>query len=72
MKIESKEYWLVRIQMLPGDELKPYIVYVFRVEKSGDVGFFIAGDDYEYWRSRVEWFEPVRKIDLEEEEYERF
>lgn len=72
MEIKSKEHWVVKIQMLPGDELKSYIIYIFRVEKNGDIGFFIIGDDYEYWRSQVEWFEPVRKIDLEEKEYERF
>lgn len=73
MTVKSKEYWIAKIQMLPGDKLKNYIIYVFRVEKHGDIGFLIIGDDYEYWCSRVEWFELIRKIDLEdEEEYERF
>ena len=41
------------------------IVNIYRIDKDGDVGFTMCGDDEVYWRSQFEWFDPVRKVDME-------
>lgn len=64
MEIKRDEYWIAEIQMFPGDRLSRRVIWVYRVEKSGDVGFVMIGDENVYWRSQVEWFEPVRKVDM--------
>lgn len=63
MEVKRDEYWIVKIQMFPGDRLMNRVVWIYRVEKSGDIGFMLIGDEDVYWRSQVEWFEPVRKVD---------
>ena len=66
MEIKRDEYWVVKIQMFPGARLNKYVAYIYRVEKNGDVGFMLVGDESVYWRSQVEWFEPVRRINMED------
>ena len=63
MEVKRDEYWIVKIQMFPGDRLMNRVVWIYRVEKSGDIGFMLIGDEDVYWRSQIEWFEPVRKVD---------
>ena len=63
LEVKRDEYWIVKIQMFPGDRLMNRVVWIYRVEKSGDIGFMLIGDEDVYWRSQIEWFEPVRKVD---------
>jgi hypothetical protein len=63
LEVKRDEYWIVKIQMFPGDRLMNRVVWIYQVEKSGDIGFMLIGDEGVYWRSQVEWFEPVRKVD---------
>lgn len=64
MEIKRDEHWIAEIQMFPGDRLSRRVIWIYRVEKNGDVGFVMIGDENVYWRSQVEWFEPVRKVDM--------
>ena len=66
MEVKRDEYWVVKAQMFPGGRLNNYVAYIYRVEKNGDVGFMLVGDESVYWRSQVEWFEPVRRINMED------
>jgi hypothetical protein len=66
LEVKRDEYWIAKIQMFPGDRLMNRVVWIYRVEKSGDIGFMLIGDEDVYWCSQVEWFEPIRKIELGE------
>ena len=70
MKVKRDEYWVAKIQMFPGDRLMNRIVWIYRVEKSGDIGFMLIGDEDVYWRSQVEWFEPIRRLVISEDDVE--
>ena len=50
MEVKRDEYWIAKIQMFPGDRLMNRIVWIYRVEKSGDIGFMLIGDEDVYWR----------------------
>lgn len=67
MEIKRDEHWIAKIQMFPGDRLSRRVIWIYRVEKNGDVGFVMIGDENVYWRSQVEWFEPVRRLAVNEE-----
>ena len=54
--------------MFPGDRLMNRVIWIYRVEKSGDIGFMMIGDEDVYWRSQVEWFEPIRRLAVREDE----
>lgn len=56
--------------MFPGDRLMNRVVWIYRVEKSGDIGFMLIGDEDVYWRSQVEWFEPIRRLAVSEDNVE--
>ena len=66
MEVKSDEYWIAKIQMFPGDRLMNRVVWIYRVEKSGDIGFMLIGDEDVYWRSQVEWFKPIRRLAVSE------
>lgn len=66
MKVKRDEHWVAKIQMFPGDRLMNRVVWIYRVEKSGDVGFVMIGDENIYWCSQVEWFEPIRRLAVSE------
>jgi hypothetical protein len=68
MEVKRDEYWVAKIQMFPGDRLMNRIVWIYRVEKSGDIGFMLIGDEDVYWRSQVEWFEPIRRLMISEDD----
>ena len=68
MEVKRDEYWIAKIQMFPGDRLMNRVVWIYRVEKSGDIGFMMIGDEDVYWRSQLEWFEPVRRLAVREDE----
>ena len=67
MKIKRDEYWIVKIQMFPGDKLRRHVIWIYQVDKNGDIGFMLIGDEDVYWRSQVEWFEPVQRLAVSEE-----
>lgn len=54
--------------MFPGDRLMNRVIWIYRVEKSSDIGFMMIGDEDVYWRSQLEWFEPVRRLAVREDE----
>ena len=56
--------------MFPGDRLMNRVVWIYRVEKNGDIGFMLIGDENVYWRSQVEWFEPIRSLAVSENDVE--
>lgn len=64
MEIKRDEHWIAEIQMFPGDRLSHRVIWIYRVEKNGDVGFVMIGDENVYWRSQVEWFEPVERVNV--------
>ena len=64
MEIKRDEHWIAEIQMFPGDRLSRRVIWIYRVEKNGDVGFVMIGDENVYWRSQVEWFEPVERVNV--------
>lgn len=68
MELKRDEHWIAKIQMFPGDRLMNRVIWIYRVEKSGDVGFMMIGDEDVYWRSQLEWFEPVRRLAVSEDE----
>lgn len=68
MEVKRDEYWIVKIQMFPGDRLMNRVVWIYQVEKSGDIGFMLIGDEDVYWRSQVEWFEPIRRLVISEDD----
>lgn len=68
MELKRDEHWIAKIQMFPGDRLMNRVIWIYRVEKSGDIGFMMIGDEDVYWRSQLEWFEPVRRLAVREDE----
>ena len=52
------------MQMAPGMKMIRTVVNIYRVDKEGDVGFTMCGDDSTYWRSQFEWFDLVRKVEV--------
>lgn len=70
MKVKRDEYWIVKIQMFPGDRLMNRVVWIYLVEKNGDIGFMLIGDENVYWRSQVEWFEPIQRLAVSEYDVE--
>ena len=64
MEIKRDEHWIAEIQMFPGDRLSRRVIWIYRVEKNGEVGFIMIGDENVYWRSQVEWFEPVERVNV--------
>lgn len=70
MEVKRDEYWVAKIQMFPGDRLMNRVVWIYRVEKNGDIGFMLIGDEDVYWRSQVEWFEPIRRLVVSENDVE--
>lgn len=62
---KKKEIWLADTQLVPGDEVVRRVVEIFEVDKRGDIGVVMIGDSTVYWRSQFEWFELVKKIDME-------
>ena len=71
MEVKHDEYWIVKIQMFSGDKLMNRIVWIYQVEKNGDIGFMLIDDENVYWRSQVEWFEPIRRLVVSEYDVER-
>lgn len=70
LEVKRDEYWIVKIQMFPGDRLMNRVVWIYQVEKNGDIGFMLIGDENVYWRSQVEWFEPIRRLAVSENDVE--
>lgn len=70
MEVKTDEYWIAKIQMFPGDKLMNRVIWIYRVEKNGDIGFMLIGDKNVYWRSQVEWFEPIRRLVVSEYDIE--
>ena len=70
MEVKTDEYWITKIQMFPGDRLMNRVIWIYRVEKNGDIGFILIGDKNVYWRSQVEWFEPIRRLVVSEYDVE--
>lgn len=68
MEVKTDEHWIAKIQMFPGDRLMNRVIWIYRVEKNGDIGFMMIGDEDVYWRSQVEWFEPVRRLVVSEDD----
>ena len=63
--MSKNEYWIVDLQMAPGMRLIRTVVNIYRVDKDGDIAFTMCGDEDTYWRSQFQWFDPVRKVDME-------
>lgn len=70
MEVKRDEYWVAKIQMRPGDKLLNRTVWIYQVEKSGDIGFMLIGDEDIHWRSQVEWFELIRRLAVSENDVE--
>lgn len=66
MGVRKNEYWVADMQMAPGTRMFRTIVNIYRIDKSGDVGFTMCGDEDVYWRSQFEWFELICKIEMGE------
>ena len=71
MEVKTDEYWIAKIQMFPGDRLINRVIWIYRVEKNGDIGLMLIGDKNVYRRSQVEWFEPIRRLAVSEYDVER-
>ena len=65
MNPQKNEYWVVDVQMTQGSRMMRLVVQIYRVDKSGDIGFIAPGDETVYWRSQFQWFDPIRKVDME-------
>ena len=52
--------------MFPGDRLMNRVIWIYLIEKNGDIGFMLIGDENVYWRSQVERFEPIRRLAVSE------
>ena len=52
--------------MFPGDRLMNRVVWIYLIEKNGDIGFMLIDDENVYWRSQVERFEPIRSLAVSE------
>lgn len=70
MEVKTDEHWITKIQMSPGDKLMNRVIWIYRVEKNGDIGFMLIGDKNVYWRFQVEWFEPIRRLVVSEYDVE--
>ena len=53
MEVKRDEYWIAKIQMFPGDRLMNRVIWIYLIEKNGDIGFMLIGDENVYWRSQV-------------------
>ena len=62
MEAKRDDIWIARIQMYPGDRLLNRVISIYFVDKSGDIGFLMIGDETVYWRSQVEWFELMERV----------
>ena len=56
--------------MFPGDRLMNRVIWIYLIEKNGDIGFMLIGDENVYWRSQVEWFESIRRLAVSEYDVE--
>ena len=56
--------------MFPGDRLMNRVIWIYLIEKNGDIGFMLIGDENVYWRSQVEQFEPIRRLAVSEYDVE--
>lgn len=65
MIVKKNEYWVVDIQMAPGTRMIRTVINIYRIDKSGDIAFTMCGDEDTYWRSQFEWFDLLRKVDME-------
>lgn len=63
--MKKNEYWIIDVQLTPGSRMFRTVANIYRIDKDGDVGFTMCGDEDIYWRSQFEWFDPVRKVDME-------
>ena len=70
MEVKTDEHWIAKIQMFPGDRLMNRVIWIYLIEKNGDIGFMLIGDENVYWRSQVEWFEPIRRLVVSEYDVE--
>ena len=66
MEVKTDEHWIAKIQMFPGDKLMNRVIWIYLIEKNGDIGFMLIGDENVYWRSQVEWFETIRRLAVSE------
>ena len=66
MEVKTDEHWIAKIQMFPGDRLMNRVIWIYLIEKNGDIGFMLIGDENVYWRSQVEWFVPIRRLAVSE------
>lgn len=64
-KVKRNEHWIAEIQMFPGDNLTRRIIWIYEVDRDGDIGFMLIGDDSVYYRSQVEWFDLVERMELD-------
>ena len=48
--------------MFPGDRLIRRPLQIYLINKEGDIGFMLIGDENVYWRSQVEWFDLIERI----------
>lgn len=65
MEIRKNDFWVVDLQMARGTRMFRSVVNIYRIDKGGDIAFTMCGDENTYWRSQFEWFDPVRKVDME-------
>ena len=70
MEVKTDEYWVAKIQMFPGDRLMNRVIWIYLIEKNGDIGFMLIGDENVYWRSQVERFELIRRLAVSEYDVE--
>lgn len=59
---ERGDYWIAEIQMFPGDRLIRRPLQIYLINKNGDIGFMLIGDENVYWRSQIEWFDLIERI----------
>ena len=64
MEARREEVWIAKIQMYPGDRLLNRVISIYFVDKSGDIGFLMIGDETVYWRSQVEWFDLIERVNV--------
>lgn len=69
MEVKRDEHWIAEVQMFPGDRLMRRVVWIYRVDKSGDIGFMLIGDEDVYYTSQVQWFKPIRRLAVNEDDY---
>ena len=59
---ERGDYWIAEIQFFPGDKMYKRPIQIYRIDKAGDIGFMLIGDENVYWCSQVEWFDLIERI----------